>query len=127
MDFFFQYRKKKWNAQIFKAKRNARGLLETNLFFFFSLTVWSKYKVTGHFVVFSDTDPYKEETNMAIASMTRDLQNWLDMTLHENHLFTLMKVNNQLLIIINHVLPQFHRLLKIISLKFYKIAVNHDK
>ena len=38
--FFFQYRKKKWNAQIFKAKRNARGLLETNLFFFFSLKWW---------------------------------------------------------------------------------------
>ena len=37
VDFFFQYRKKKWNAQIFKVKRNARGLLETNLFFFLAL------------------------------------------------------------------------------------------
>ena len=41
--FFFQYRKKKWNAQIFKAKRNARGLLETNLFFF--LALWKAYKL----------------------------------------------------------------------------------
>ena len=38
MDFFFNIGKKKRNAQIFKAKRNARGLLETNLFFFLALT-----------------------------------------------------------------------------------------
>ena len=55
----------------------------------FDIMIWTKWKVLGHFVVFSNTRLWEKETNMAVPTRGPeydDLQNCLNMASHENPL-----------------------------------------